>query len=211
MNDDFIAAEELLQRGAAALSFPVNQEVIEKLMHYLQLLAKWNRVHNLTAIREPQQQVIVHLLDSLVVAPFLPPTQTIADIGSGAGLPGIVLAIVCPQQQFFLVESNTKKSVFLREAVRQLALENVKVVAMRAEQWRPEAKLNVLISRAVSDINSFLMWTAALGDENSRWLLMKAHDDEVCTQKDFYVENVLPLTVPLLNAARVLFVVKKKS
>lgn len=101
MNDDFIAAEELLQRGAAALSFPVNQEVIEKLMHYLQLLAKWNRVHNLTAIREPQQQVIVHLLDSLVVAPFLPPAQTIADIGSGAGLPGIVLAIVCPQQQFF--------------------------------------------------------------------------------------------------------------
>lgn len=139
---------------------------------YLELLDKWNKVYNLTAIRDPSNMVTHHIMDSLAIQPWIKGSRLL-DVGTGAGLPGIPLAIARPNLQVTLLDSNGKKIQFLREVKRQLKLENVEIVQTRANIYHPDLTFDTVTSRAVSDIASLLNWTHHLLSPSGIWLAMK--------------------------------------
>jgi 16S rRNA (guanine527-N7)-methyltransferase len=146
-----------LERGLGELGLELQPGARDRLLQYLELLSKWNRTYNLTAIREPVAMVSHHLLDSLVVMPHLPMRHgTLADVGSGAGLPGIPLAIARPEWRVTLNEASEKKAAFMRQAVIELGLGNVTVHQGRVEAWRPAVRFAVVISRAFAQIARFI-------------------------------------------------------
>lgn len=202
-------AQEKLERGLDALPFVVSAAERAQFVRYLDLLNKWNQVHNLTAVRDAEEQVSRHVLDCLAVLPYIEDAATLADIGSGAGLPALMLAIMRPQLVVTALESNSKKAAFIREAVRVLALANVQVVAQRVEDWQapPQA---VIISRALAAADRFIALTAHLGDANSRWLLMKGREVETLTVSGFAIHAVYPLAVPLLAGERTLLDIRRE-
>jgi len=151
--------EAALARGLVELGLELPAGARERLLDYLALLVKWNRTYNLTAIRDPLAMVAHHLLDSLVVLPHLPLSNAglrLADAGSGAGLPGIPLALARPHWHVALAESSQKKAAFLRQAAIELALDNVEVHEGRVEAWRPAALFDVVISRAFAALSDFI-------------------------------------------------------
>jgi 16S rRNA (guanine527-N7)-methyltransferase len=136
-----------LAAGTAQMGLVVTPEQQAKLLDYLALLHKWNTVYNLTAIRQPEQMVSNHLLDSLAVLPYLWPKRWL-DVGCGAGLPGLVLAVMRPEWSFTLLDSNSKKTGFVQQAIIELGLHNVEVRCERVERWQTEQKFDGIISRA---------------------------------------------------------------
>jgi 16S rRNA (guanine527-N7)-methyltransferase len=140
-----------LDRGLAELGQPVPPGAPDKLLAYLELLAKWNRTYNLTAIRDPLKMVSHHVLDSLAVRPHLP-VGPLADVGSGAGLPGIPLAIAEPERRVTLNDANQKKAAFLRQAVIELRLANADVHAGRVQAWRPSQRFACVIARGFTEL-----------------------------------------------------------
>lgn len=202
--------DDQLARGVAALGLELPSDVQLRLLAFAALLAKWNRVYNLTALREESQMVTHHLLDSLSVLPFLD-ARSLADIGAGGGLPGIPLAIARPELQVVLVESSHKKASFLQQAKTELDLGNTTIVNERVEQWQPEAKFDAVISRAFSDIADFVRLTQHLVDRG-RWYAMKGgnpHDETAQLPKGFRVDKLIALKVPGLDAARHLIVIEQ--
>lgn len=164
----------LLKEGLKQLDM---QPIFEPLLTYLTLLDKWNRAYNLTSVRDTPAMVKRHLLDSLAILPFLQGARII-DVGSGAGLPGIPLAISQPHCQFVLLDSNGKKTRFLEEVKRQLGLNNVEIVQNRVENYRPSTAFDTVVSRAFSDLAQMLHWTGHLTAENGIWLAMKGRHPE---------------------------------
>jgi len=199
-------AEEL-QRGIAQLGIALDADAQRKLLDYLALLHKWNKVYNLTAIRDPQQMVSNHLLDSLAAMPHLWAGRWL-DVGSGAGLPGLVLAVAQPGWQFALLDSNSKKTSFVQQAVIELGLRNVSVHCARVEEWQPVERFDGIISRAFSELGEFLRCTRHLMAPQGRWVAMKgAPQQELAGVPDgCRVERVIPLQVPGLLAARSLVI-----
>jgi 16S rRNA (guanine527-N7)-methyltransferase len=167
---------DILAAGAGALGVDLDRDAQSRLMAYLSLLRKWNRTHNLTAIVEPEKMVTYHLLDSLSVVPHLPvkPELRVADVGSGGGLPGIPLAICCPDWQLTLIDSNQKKAAFLRQVVIELTLGNAEVVCARIESYRPPTAFDVAISRAYSSLRNFALQGRHLVAPAGRLFAMKA-------------------------------------
>lgn len=161
--------EELLTQGLEQFAL---QAIRAPLAHYLSLLDKWNTAYNLTAIRDVESMVSKHLLDSLAVSPWLRGTRII-DVGSGAGLPGIPLAIARPELHFTLLDSNGKKTRFLQEVKRQLHLNNVEVVQFRAENYHPSPGFDTVTSRAFSNLEQMIYWTQHLLAPQGIWLAMK--------------------------------------
>ena len=202
-------AQEKLERGLDALPFAVSAAQRAQFARYLDLLNKWNQVHNLTAVRDVEEQVSRHVLDCLAVLPYIEDAATLADIGSGAGLPALMLAIMRPQLAVTALESNGKKAAFIREAVRVLALANVQVVAQRVEDWQASPQA-VIISRALAAADRFIALTAHLGDANSRWLLMKGREAETLTVPSFAIHALHPLSVPLLAGERTLLDIRRE-
>ena len=147
-------AEQLAQ-GIAELGLQVPADIRAKLVDYLALIAKWNRVHNLTAVRDSAKMVTAHALDCLAIVPHLA-ASSVVDVGSGAGLPGIPLALMWPQARVVLLDSNHKKAAFLRQATIELGLKNAEVVCERVESWRPPERFDLVISRAFSDLPEFV-------------------------------------------------------
>ena len=147
-----------LDRGLDEMALALPAGASERLLGYVALLVKWNRTYNLTAIRDPRAMVAHHLLDALAVLPHLPLAESasLADVGSGAGLPGIPLAIARPRWRVALVESSQKKAAFLRQAAIELALHNVEVHEGRVEAWRPQPQLDLAISRAFAALTDFI-------------------------------------------------------
>lgn len=148
-----------LERGVQTMGLALSAGVEEQLMQYTELLAKWNRTYNLTAVREPLAMVSHHLLDSLAVLPhldFAHGDARLADIGSGGGLPGIPLALARPQWHVALVESNEKKAAFLQQAKIELQLSNVEIQVQRVEAWRPAERFAIVISRAFAELSDFV-------------------------------------------------------
>jgi 16S rRNA (guanine527-N7)-methyltransferase len=193
-----------LDRGLTALGSPLTDSAPPRLAQYLSLLAKWNRTYNLTAIREASKLVSHHILDSLAVLPHLHCTS-IVDVGSGAGLPGIPIAIARPDWRVALLDSNHKKGAFLRQVAVELRLENIQVVTERAESWEPIEKFEVVISRAFSDLVGFVDAGRHLCSESGRLVAMKGiyPDEELALlPADVRVEEVVPVQVPGLRAAR---------
>jgi len=183
-----------LERGVEELQLALPSNAADRLIQYVSLLEKWNRTYNLTAVREPLQMVVQHLLDSLAVVPHLP-GGTLADVGSGAGLPGIPLAIARAEWQVTLNDSNQKKAAFLRQAVLELKLSNATVYEGRVESWQPAARFDVVISRAFAELNEFIDKCRHLG---GLLAAMKGAAPRAVGERC----RVIPLTVPLLDAQR---------
>lgn len=204
-------AEEL-QRGSAQLGISLSADEQHKLLGYLALLRKWNKVYNLTAIRDEQQMVSHHLLDSLAVMPHLWAGRWL-DVGCGAGLPGIVLAVMRPSWQFTLLDSNSKKTSFVQQAIIELGLQNASVHCARVEDWKPAEKFDGIISRAFSELGVFLRSTQHLAAQHGRWVAMKgAPEHELAgVPGECRVEQVIPLQVPGLHAARSLVIATCKG
>lgn len=184
---------------------------MQRLLDYGALLVKWNRVYNLTAIRRPEQIVTHHLLDSLAVAPYVAGPR-VADIGTGAGLPGIPLALSRPDWSVALVESNHKKTTFLEQARIELGLSNVTVVTERVEGWQPAQGFSTVICRAFSDLGEFVRLAGHLCAADGHLLAMKGvypFEEVAQLPAGWALEQVVPLTVPGLDAERHLVVIKK--
>ena len=198
---------EVLQLGIAQLGIALNVKTQDKLLDYLALLHKWNKVYNLTAIRDPQQMVSNHLLDSLTVMPYLWPGRWV-DVGCGAGLPGVVLAIAQPDWQFTMLDSNSKKTSFVQQAIIELELRNANVHCARAEEWQPAERFDGIISRAYTELGDFLRSTRHLAAEHGRWAAMKGSPEQELARvpDDCRIERVIPLKVPGLQAARSLII-----
>lgn len=163
----------LLRDGAASLGVVLDDSQLDALLTYLALLAKWNRAYNLTAVRNPAEMLPRHLLDSLSVVPFVS-EGPVLDVGSGAGLPGIPLAIVRPELSITLLDSNGKKSRFQFQAVAELGLRNVAVVQARVEEFHPPQPFALITSRAFAELADFVTLTEPLLAEGGHWLAMKA-------------------------------------
>ena len=193
-----------LAHGVLELGLQMSADVQAKLLNYLQLIAKWNRVHNLTAVRDSDQMVSAHLLDSLAIVPHLR-AGSVLDVGSGAGLPGIPLALMWPQASITLLDSNHKKAAFLRQAVIELKITNATVVCERVESWQPPQAFDVVISRAFSDLPEFVRLAGRLCKPDGRVVAMKGiYPNEELAQLpgNFVVEKTLPLKVPGMTAER---------
>jgi 16S rRNA (guanine527-N7)-methyltransferase len=200
------ALQAQLEQGIAALGLTLPAEAVPRLLDYLALLERWNAAYNLTAVREPAEMVTRHLLDSLAILPFVH-GRTLADLGTGPGLPGIVLAIAAPGREVLLVDSNGKKVRFLREAIRALKLEGV-----RAEQSRVEdvaGQFDCVTARAFASLADMLAWGGHLLAPDGTWLAMtpKQPEDELPGIPDgFVVRATHELHVPGLPAERHLLV-----
>jgi 16S rRNA (guanine527-N7)-methyltransferase len=162
----------ILAQGIAEAGLPIDEQKQQKLLAYLTLMQKWNKVHNLTAVRDAEEMVVLHLLDSLVVLPFID-GKALLDVGSGAGLPGIPLAICLPDLKVTVIDSNNKKVSFMRQAKAELGIENLEVLGGRVEEIAPNHKFDMVISRAFSDLDLFISLTHQLCDAQGKWLAMK--------------------------------------
>lgn len=196
-----------LERGLEELALALPAGAREQLLQYLALLDKWNRIYNLTAIRDPLDMVSHHLLDSLAVLPHLPlaAAARVADAGSGAGLPGIPLALARPQWQLALIEANQKKAAFLRQAGIELELANVEVHEGRAEAWRPAERFALVISRAFTRLADFVATCRHLVAPHGVLAAMKGKHPQAELAElpaDVQCKAVIALNVPLLKAER---------
>lgn len=199
-----------LAAGIAALGLALPEGAEAKLLAYLALLDKWNRVYNLTAVRDTERMVSHHLLDSLAAVPFFE-GETVLDVGSGGGLPGIPLAIARPELQVTLIDSIAKKTAFLLQAKAELGLANLNVVTSRVEDFRPPTSFDIITSRAFSDLKEFVTLTRHLLKPTGHWLAMKGlmpHEEIASLPGWVRVSANNSLLVPGLEASRHLIVLE---
>ena len=200
-----------LAAGLAELGLNLPEEVQHKLLAFRDLLLKWNKTYNLTALRDPAQAISHHLLDSLAILPHVG-TGNLLDVGSGGGLPGIPLAIARPALPVSMVDTVQKKTTFLQQGVIELALKNVTVHHARVEAM--QGQYAQISSRAFAEIGLFISLTRHLLAPDGRWLAMKGvrPDDELkALPADITVEAIIPLAVPGLEAERHLIILKAGS
>ena len=199
-----------LQAGLQALQLPLSVDTQERLLQFVQLLIKWNRVYNLTSVRKPDDIIARHILDSLVVVSHLA-ARRVLDVGTGAGLPGIPLSLACPDSEFVLLDSNNKKIRFVRQAIADLGLDNVTVEHCRVEDYRPPQAFDVVISRAYSSLAEMYEQVAPLLAPDGRLLAMKGvyplAEMDALKGSALAVE-IVPLRVPGLDAERNLVILK---
>ncbi|WP_312396526.1 16S rRNA (guanine(527)-N(7))-methyltransferase RsmG [Stutzerimonas kunmingensis] len=204
-----------LVRGALALGVELSEGQQQQLLAYLALLIKWNKAYNLTAVRDPDEMVSRHLLDSLSVVSFVAESgQTWLDVGSGGGMPGVPLAIMFPDRSFTLLDSNGKKTRFLTQVKLELKLANLEVVHSRVEQFQPAEAVDGITSRAFSSLEDFASWTRHLGNTQTRWLAMKGvqPDDELQRlPADFRLDACHVLKVPGCQGQRHLLILRRTS
>jgi 16S rRNA (guanine527-N7)-methyltransferase len=204
--------EQLLQ-GAAELGIELSQVQQDQLLGYLALLVKWNKAFNLTAVRDADEMVSRHLLDSLSVAPFVAQAgDNWLDVGSGGGMPGIPLAILFPGCKFTLLDSNGKKTRFLTQVKLELQLANLEVIHSRVEAFEASRAFDGICSRAFSSLADFTNLTRHLGDQNTRWLAMKGvhPDDELqILPQDFHLQHTHVLRVPGCQGQRHLLILTR--
>lgn len=199
-----------LESGLSGLGLDFSEDLRARLQAYVDLIIKWNRVYNLTAIRDADKVLTHHLLDSLAVLPHLQGGR-VADVGSGAGLPGIPLALVRPDWKVTLIESSHKKSTFLHQALIELGISNASVASDRVEALSSAAAFDVVISRAFSDLPEFIKLAGHLVAQGGVLAAMKGlypHEELALVPTNWRVDRVVPLQVPGLGAARHLVLVR---
>lgn len=202
--------ERRLRSGLDALGLALDDAAIARLLDYIDLLVRWNAAYNLTAVRDAEEMVTRHLLDSVAVAPLVT-GETLADLGSGAGLPGIPLAIIAPDRRVTLVDSNGKKTRFMREAVRRLGLVRATVVESRVEDV--EGAFDCVTARAFASLGDMLAWGGRLLAPHGTWLALKGRfpsDELAALPAGFRVDEVVALDVPGLDAERHVVVVRRE-
>jgi 16S rRNA (guanine527-N7)-methyltransferase len=201
------ALAAVLAEGIAEMGLTVPPEQQERLLDYLTLMAKWNAVYNLTSLRDPMQMVTHHLLDSLAAVPAFAGVASVLDVGSGGGLPGVVLAIVRPDMKVAMIDTVHKKTAFLTQVKAELALTNVTVYTARVEQLQvaDADRFDVITSRAFADLSDFVNWSAHLLAPNGRYIALKGtapQDEQQRVPAEWTVSRVEPLHVPKLGAER---------
>jgi len=192
--------KRLLCEGAELMNIPLSDKQIQQLLRYLSLILKWNRIYNLSAIRDPIESVKKHLLDSLSIIHFVQP-GLLLDVGSGAGLPGIVIAIMKPETKVFVLDSVGKKCRFMQAVKSELALENLIVVNSRVESFKPKKLFSQITSRAFAEASKTIQLTKHLLEENGRYLLMKGSNIEEEDVDNFNVK-VHSMKVPFVSDKR---------
>ena len=198
-----------LAQGIAELGLELSPQAQQKLLDYLALLQKWNKVYNLTSIRDAEQMISHHLLDSLAVLPHLWSGDWL-DVGCGAGLPGLVLAVARPEWKFTLLDSNSKKTSFVQQAIIELGVQNARVNCARVEEMQSDEKFDGIISRAFAETADFVTLTRHLLADKGRWAAMKGTPEQELQRLpgDVVVERIIPLKVSGLDAARCLVLLK---
>lgn len=200
-----------LQAGLHQLHCSLDEGQINQLEQFVEMLLRWNKVYNLTAIRDESRVVPLHILDSLSVAPFIQGSNCL-DVGSGGGLPGIPLAITQVERQFTLLDTVGKKTRFIQQAAIQLGLKNVQVVNARVENWSPETKFDAIISRAFASVHDFVNLTARhLKDDGSIYAMKGRYPAEELAglPKGFRVVSEHELSIPQLDVERFLIEIKQ--
>lgn len=207
---------ELLTSGLADMGLALTQEAKEKLLRYVALLEKWNKVYNLTAVREPERMIGLHILDSLSVLSHIKGSRNILDVGTGGGLPGIPLAIAvretAPDLLVTMLDTIAKKTTFVRHAIGELGLANADVVTERVERYQPTQHFDVVISRAFAELKDFVDGAGHLCAPEGRMLAMKGvhpFDEISRVPKGFEIEEVISLNVPQVSGQRHLVVIKR--
>ncbi|MEY3106235.1 MAG: hypothetical protein RIT35_401 [Pseudomonadota bacterium] len=196
------ACNKILITGLESLNLAFDEEKIEQLMCFIKLLEKWNKAYNLTSIRNTEDMVSLHLLDSLAVLPFIEGKYVI-DIGTGAGLPGIPLAIYLPGIDFTLLDSNAKKTRFVQQAILELKLNNVTVCHSRVENYLPETSFDTVITRAFASLSDIVKLSAHLVSQSGIILAMKGQlpdEQDINSAKT----TLIPINVPGIPAKRCL-------
>ena len=205
--------KQQLQEGlqSMGLSLTTVQQLL--LLEYVALLKKWNSTYNLTALRDEHTMISHHVLDSLTLLPYIQHAQTLMDVGSGGGMPGIPTAICRPDLQITLLDANTKKTSFLQQAVIELGLHNVSVASGRVEAMH-DKKVDVVTSRAFAELADFISLTKHLLNENGYWAAMKGvypYEELEHVPASVVVEKVDKLTVPMLNAERHMVIMRPQA
>lgn len=190
-----------LEKGLSEMKIELPVEAASQLMEFLRMLVKWNRVYNLSAIKEAEQMIDLHLLDSLAILPFLHGQRCI-DVGTGAGLPGIPLAIARPDMMFSLLDSNSKKTRFIQQVCIDLGLKNVQVVHERVENYQPSQRFDTLTARAFTGLPDLLTKTRHLLCSNGKLLAMKSKETDKLEREDYTFESLQSLAIPGLEATR---------
>ena len=202
-----------LVSGAKQLGLALTEHQVAQLLNYLTLLNKWNKAYNLTAVRNPDEMVSRHLLDSLSVLPFVSGARWL-DVGSGGGMPGVILAIMLPDSDFTLLDSNGKKTRFLTQVKLELGLDNLQVVNSRVEAFTPPQPFDGIVSRAFSSLADFTGLTRHLSTPDTTWLAMKGLYPDTELQglpDDFSVQQSEELSVPGCQASRHLLILRRTA
>lgn len=198
-----MALKDSLERLIAQTDLTVSEKQLDQLIQYVELLNKWNKAYNLTSVRDPEEMLIKHIMDSLMVGQVLNGNDFI-DVGTGPGLPGIPLAILFPERNFTLLDTLGKRITFVRQVVFQLKLENVTPVKARVEEFT-EQKFDAVLSRAFASLLDMLDWCHHLVNEKGRFFALKGvvPSDEIAQLPEiFAVENIHPIQVPELEGER---------
>ena len=213
-NFDRNSLSQVLAEGIAEMQLEVSPEQQGRLMDYLALMFKWNSVYNLTSLRDPMQMVTHHLLDSLAAVPAFVQANNVLDVGSGGGLPGIVLAIVRPDMKVSMIDTVHKKTAFLTQVKAELGLANVTVYTMKVQELEVSDKFDVITSRAFADLSDFVNWSSHLLAEGGRYIALKGvapEDERQRLPAEWRVSGLQPLQVPRLGAERHLVFIEKVS
>ncbi len=216
MNDQHTLENELLIVLKSSLKnceLIVTEEQQQQLIHYVLMMHKWNKAYNLTSVRDPQQMVIKHIVDSIVVAPFLDKVHYI-DVGTGPGLPGIPLAIMCPDKQFILLDSLGKRVRFMKQVAYELKIDNIQPVQSRVEDFVPNVEIDGVLSRAFASLKDMLHWCQHLVDSQGVFLALKGQlltDELDQLPLGFTLQETIKLDVPGLEGERHIVKIKKQS
>ncbi len=194
-------SRDVLVTGLADLGVSATEQQIDLLLAFVRLIEKWNKTYNLTAIRNREEMLRLHILDSLAVLPFIS-GENIIDVGTGAGLPGIPLAIFMPDVEFTLLDSNAKKTRFVQQAVLELKLENVEVVHSRVEQLKRAGEFDAVLSRAFASLHDIMQWTDYLLQAEGVLIAMKGQKPVAELEQLERVYSVESIVVPGVDAER---------
>lgn len=182
----------------------VSETQKEQLIQFLALLYKWNKAYNLTSLKDPSDMLVRHIFDSIAVNPFIK-GQSIIDVGTGPGLPGLPLAILNPDKEFYLLDSLGKRITFIRQAVHQLGLKNVKPIQERVENFQKEGGFDIVLSRAFASLADMLSWCHHLLSEQGYFVALKGlltEEEKAGVQPPFSIKNSYLIDVPELDAVR---------
>ena len=197
------ACRNILESGLSALNLPHTPEQTEQLLAFIKLIAKWNKAYNLTAVRNNEDMARLHILDSLAILPHIEGKRVI-DIGTGAGLPGIPLAIFMPEVEFVLLDSNAKKTRFVQQVILELKLKNVSVLHSRVEDYQPELGFDTVTMRAFASLPDIMKLTAHLLSANGVLLAMKGQIPEAELAEIDAQTTLIKINVPEVEAERCL-------
>lgn len=203
---------EVLKDGINQLQLDLNDKQVDQLLDYLALLNKWNGVYNLTSVRDPMQMVKLHLLDSLAAVPAFAGATNVLDVGAGGGLPGVVLAISCPDMKVSMIDTVHKKTAFLNQVKAELGLSNVTVYTKKVQELAVKTNFDVITSRAFADLSDFVNWSGHLLAEGGRFIALKGvapADERERLPAPWKVQKLEPLAVPGLDAERHLVFITK--